>query len=228
MRDALLGSDARCATKATRCLSPDASFKSLSSFLSCGGVMATNTSKEFLRVNIDLPSFRLEISTANPGAALTELRKILECVNLDEEVMYEEFVTQELKTVFSETFMRNGQAMSSIRKLLKQEEDYRVSTAEIPSEVTVDVEHNTRAVSVQRRDIKEAVAGMTREVESECVKHAIVHINGDIERDTKLLIIDHIHKHIPLAQLRAFQSKTPDAKVMVECIFFGEFPEEED
>jgi hypothetical protein len=188
--------------------------------------MAGDVSKEFLRVNIDLPSFRLEISTANPSAALSELRRILECVNIDEEVMYEEFVKEELKAVFSEAFMKNAQAMSAVRKLLKQEEDYRACSAEIPCETTIDVESQSR--SVRKRDVQEAVTGMTRSVESRFVKHAIVHICGDLARESKLLIIDHVHKHIPLAQLRAFHTLNADGKVAVECIFFGEFPEEEE
>jgi hypothetical protein len=53
-----------------------------------------------------------------------------------------------------------------------------------------------------------------------------VHINGDLDRDSKLLIVDHIHKQMPAAQLRAFHSKSADARVLVEGIFFGEFPED--
>lgn len=184
--------------------------------------------KEFLRVRIDLPSFQLDIATKDPQTALRELRKILETIRVDDDVMYEEFVTQELKSSFSETFVSNANVMAAVRKLLKQEDDYRIAAADIPTTATIDVEQQTRSVRVERRDLQQAVSKLTKEVDGHMVKHAIVHVSGRIERDHKVMIIDHIHQHMPTAQLRAFHSSGPEDKVVVECIFFGEFPEDEE
>ena len=100
--------------------------------------MSDGARKGFLNVNIDLPTFKLELQTTDPAPALANLRKILEKLDLTNEVVYEDFVEEELKAVFSETFLQNQQVMGSIKKLLKQEEDYRVSSTEIPMQIDLD------------------------------------------------------------------------------------------
>ena len=185
--------------------------------------------KDFLHVKIDLPSFQFEIRTEDPQTALPELRKILESVQLDEQVIYEEFVVQEMKASLSETFISNQQIMSAVKRLLKHEDDYRVSQVQISTTATLDLENQTKDVHVQRINIRKAILKLVENVDTGAVKQGIIHINGDVLKDDKLLIVDHIHRTMPTAQLRAFQSpSTNSGTVTVECIFFGEFPESED
>jgi hypothetical protein len=181
--------------------------------------------KEFLRVKIDLPSFQFEIATQDPGRALPELRKILENVELDDQVIYEEFVVQEMRQSLSETFVNNQQVMGAVKRLLKNEDDYRVASVEIAKTATIDLENDTRDVRVQKVSVRKAIAKLVHNVETSQVKQGIIHINGDLDKEDKLLIVDYIHKCMPTAQLRAFQSASPNSNVTVECIFFGEFPD---
>jgi hypothetical protein len=206
-------------------------FKSFKRFCTIGEVMVTEEKqrKDFLHVKIDLPSFQFEIVTKDPEKALPELRKILESVQLDDQVIYEEFVVQEMRAALSETFVNNPQVMSAVKRLLKHEDDYRVSRIEIATTATIDLEHNTRDVHVQRINVRKAITKLVEDVDTGAVKHGIVHINGELDKDDKLLIVDLIHKCMPTAQLRAFQSPSASSvAVTVECIFFGEFPEEEE
>jgi hypothetical protein len=184
--------------------------------------------EEFLRVKIDLPSFQFELVTKDPNIALPELRKILESLQFDEEVLYEEFVVQEMKSQLSDSFVANQQVMGAVKKLLKQEEDYRVTKADISATATIDLDQHTRDIRIERPAVKRAISKLTQDIDTNAVKQGIIHIQGDLEKEDKVLIIDHIHKTMPTAQLRAFQStaKNP-TQVTVECIFFGEFPEEE-
>lgn len=185
--------------------------------------------EEFLRVKIDLPSFQFELVTKDPGVALPELRKILESVQLDEEMLYEEFVVQEMRNILSEGFLGNTQVMTAVKKLLKQEEDYRVSKADIGATATIDLEQHTRDVRVERSAVKRAVSKLVGNLDASAVKQGIIHIQGGLSKEDKVLIIDHIHKTMPTAQLRAFQSSSTNAmQVTVECIFFGEFEEEDE
>jgi hypothetical protein len=185
--------------------------------------------KEFLHVKIDLPSFQFEVFTKDPSGALPELRKILETVQLDDEVIYEEFVVQEMRQALSETFVDNQQVMNAVRKLLKHEDDYRVARVEINTTATIDLENHTRDVRVQRVSVKRAVSRLIESIDTGAVRQGIIHINGELENEDKILIVDHIHKTMPTAQLRAFQSPaTSSGKVVVECIFFGDFPESEE
>lgn len=182
---------------------------------------------DFLKFRIDLPSFQLELNTRNVEHSLTELRKILEAVHLDDDIIYEEFVTQEIRESFSKTFVKNKEVMDLIRSLLKQEDDYRISTVEIPSTTTIDLDDRTRSVRVTRNEAKRCVSKMISSFPSEIVKHGIVHVMGNLDNESKILIIDHIHQHMPTAQLRAFQSPQARTDILVEAIFFGDFPEEE-
>jgi hypothetical protein len=205
-------------------------FKSLERFMYLGGLMVSEQKKkeEFLRVKIDLPSFQFELVTEDPSVALPELRKILETLQLDEEVIYEEFVVQELRAELSENFINNQQVMTTVRKLLKQEEDYRIGRANITTTATIDLDHQTRDVRVQKVEVKRAISKIVEEVDTNAVKQGIIHIQGDVAKDDKVLIVDHIHRCMPTAQLRAFQSTGPASQVTVECIFFGEFQENDE
>ena len=185
--------------------------------------------KDFLHIKIDLPSFQFEVVTKDPQRALPELRKILETVQLDDQMIYEEFVVQEIRAALSETFAGNQQVMGAVKKLLKNEDDYRVSRAEITTTETLDFDHQTKDVHVQQVNVKRAVLRLVENLDTNCIKQGIIHISGDLSKDDKLLIVDHIHKCMPTAQLRAFQSTTiTSGSVSVECIFFGEFPDEDE
>lgn len=186
-----------------------------------GGVTVT---KEFFKMTIDLPSFQLELSTADPLAALPELRRVLEALKLDDQLVYEEFVAQEIRQTFSRAFTQNTAVMDAIRELLKQAEDYKVVRTTIPSKTTIDLEQDSKSVHITRRDVKDAVSHLAARLLGSDVKQGIIHVSGSLGKDDKLLILDHIHKHMPTAQLRAFESGGPKDKVLVECIFFGDFP----
>lgn len=185
--------------------------------------------KEFLHMKIDLPSFQFELLTRDPDKALPELRKILESVQLDDQIIYEEFVVQEMRSNLSDTFVSNSQVMTAVKKLLKNEDDYRIARVEIDTTATIDLEHHTKHVRVQNLNVRKAVMKLIEKIDTSAVKHGIVHINGELEKEDKLLIVDHIHKLMPTAQIRAFQSESSgNTSVTVECIFFGDFPDEDE
>ena len=60
--------------------------------------------------------------------------------------------------------------------------------------------------TVKKLSVRRAVMELVQDVETARVKQGIIHINGNIDKEDKLLIVDHIHKTMPTAQLRAFQS----------------------
>ena len=101
--------------------------------------------KEFLRVKIDLPSFQFEVVTRDTKATLQELRRIMESVRLDDQAIYEEFVVQEMRASLSEQFVSNSQVMAAVKRLLKQEDDYRVAF------VQMDVESGPGKFAVENR-----------------------------------------------------------------------------
>ena len=191
------------------------------------GINKSTVTDEFFRVKIDLPSVQIDIASKEPRLALPEFRRVLEAMKLDEQMIYEEFVQEELRQSLSKHFVENPDVMRAIKKLLKQEEDYRVFKTEIPSKAEIDLEQNIKSIAVNQLDVKRQINSLTEQFDAKTVKQGMIHITGKIQHDDKLLIVDHIHQHMPTAQLRAFHTNGEQDQVLVECIFFGEFPEEE-
>ena len=116
-----------------------------------------------------------------------------------------------------------------MRELLRQHQPYQIANAEIPTTATIDIEQGIRSIRARRMDVQHSIRSLIRGFAPITVRSGIVHVCGELDKEDKLLIVDCIHKTMPTAQLRAFQS--PRAKdqtgVVVECIFFGEFEKEE-
>lgn len=191
-------------------------------------VQDTRPREEFVKVKIDLPSFQLEIASADPKTTLPELRRILEVVHLDEDVAYEQAVQQDVRSSCSAAFLANNDAMTAVKQLVRETDSYRIATSEIPSTTALDLDARTRTGRLASNDVRQAIARLVDDVQVRLVRHGIVHIAGDLDRDGKVLIADHIHKLMPTAQLRAFHTRTGDNRVLVECVFFGDFPPDED
>jgi hypothetical protein len=194
-------------------------------------VRGRKSRKEYLHMHIDVPSFELELETQQPGKVLSDLRKIfeessktlpqlhrvLEHFRSHEEVAYEEFVIQEMRQQLSPVFVENQKVLETVRHYLQQEDDYRIAR--------VGLSHDIESGGLQVQDVRRTVAHLLSGIDTGAVHEGIVHINGDVPRTEKLMIVDQIHKQMPTVQLKAFQSHG-DGKPSVECMFFGEFESE--
>ena len=205
-------------------------FKSLRVLLNVGASVVTEQERkikhdDFLRVKINLPSFELELETKDASKTLFELRRILEVLQVDDQIVYEECVVQELTSLLSESFIGNTQVMDWIKKLLKQENDYRVATTNIPLTAEFDFDQQTKELHLSKNMVQKNIEELVKTIDTKSVKHGIVSVSGPLKNEEKLLIVDHIHQRMPTAQMRAFQSERSGESVLVECIFFGEFTE---
>jgi hypothetical protein len=191
-------------------------------------VQDTRPRDEFVKVKIDLPSFQLEVSSADPKTTLPELRRILEVMHMDEDVAYEQAVQQDVRSSCSAAFVANTDAMAAVKQLVRETDSYRIATASIPSTTALDLDAHTRTGRIANTDVRKAISRLADNVELKAIRHGIIHVVGDLDRDGKVLIADHIHKLMPTAQLRAFHTRTSESDVLVECVFFGDFHEDED
>jgi len=183
--------------------------------------------KEYLRVKIDLPSFQFEIFTKDTATALPELRKVLEAVRVGDELAYEDMAMQELRQQLSEAFTNHSDIMGLVRKLLKEEEDFRIARISIGTLADIDVDES-KVSRTQRVGIRRAVMSLLSDIDTKSVRKGIVHIHGSLDQDERLIIADHVHRAMPTAQLRAFQSPGDSGSVSVECVFFGDFPSDDE
>ncbi len=179
-----------------------------------------------MKIKIDLPSFQLELTSNDPLSTLPELRKVLESIHLDDQVIYEEFMTQEIGAIFSDTFVSNEKLMKLVKKLLKMEEEYKFHKMVLPITATIDLEQKTKNIGVDSRELNKGMLNLSSTVPGNLVKHGIVHVGGELPENEKLRIIDHIHTQMPTANIRAFHTSEGEESALVECIFFGDFPDD--
>jgi hypothetical protein len=193
-----------------------------------GAERSSEKREEFLHFKIDLPSIKFEISSSDPAKVLPELRQLLDTVQIGDAVLYEEFAMHELRHELSDGFTRNREVMEEVKKLLRSEEDYRTARVSLTLTATVDLRGEMQDLRVDRDEVRRGVAKLFSEIDPAVVKHGIVHLRGQLQRDDKLLVMDHIHRAMPVAQLRAFHSPDMTSALEVECVLFGEFVDEEE
>lgn len=173
----------------------------------------------YLHLKINHPLIEFELTTKDP----TVLDKMQPLFNLIPDVDISEF--QEISLKLSEPFTKNVDVAKLLQDLLARQEDYRIASVEIPIITSIDMQENTKDSRVNKNDIKQSMKALFYQIETSAVRNGIIHLAGEISNEDKALIVDHIHKNMPTAQLRAFQSPRikNQTSVFVECIFFGEF-----
>jgi hypothetical protein len=179
---------------------------------------------EYLRLKIDLPSFQLELSTKDTSA-LGELRKVLELLGKDDQLAYEEYALEEIKSQLSSQFTANQQIMDAVGTMLKEHE-FRISTTEVPLVQSIDFETDKKEVRVSALAARRAINLLVDPLPLSQVKHGIVHLHGDLLAEDRAMVVDHIHRRMPTAHLRAFHTTGTVVPVRVECVFFGDFEDE--
>ncbi len=182
------------------------------------------TENFYLHFKVSHPNMEFELTTKDPKI----LDKIQPFFAAMPDIDLFDFTEVSLK--LSEPFSKNKEVAKLLQELLTKNDDYVITSVDIPTFTDIDVERDVKSIRVNRVDVKKSINKLLSPCELKSIRHGIVHISGDISSDDKLLIVDNVHKNMPTAQLRAFQSprlKT-QSSVFVECIFFGEFDESED
>jgi hypothetical protein len=178
----------------------------------------------YLHFKINHPIVEFELTTKDP----TVLDKMQALFSFIPDIDISEF--QEVSLKLSEPFTKNPDVAKLLQDLLARQQDYRIASVEIPTVTSIDLQQNTRDSRVNKKDVKQSIQSLFNQVDGKAVRNGIIHVAGELSNEDKALIVDHIHKNMPTAQLRAFQS--PRSKnqsgVFVECIFFGEFEDAEE
>ncbi len=178
----------------------------------------------YLHLKINHPIVEFELTTKDPSV----LDKMQPLFNLIPDIDISDF--QEVSLKLSESFTKNSDVAKLLQDLLSKQQDYRIASVEIPIITSIDIQNNTKNSQVNKSDVKQSVKTLLDQLDVRAVRNGIIHVAGEITNDDKSLIVDHIHKNMPTAQLRAFQSPRikNQTSVFVECIFFGEFEDMEE
>jgi len=178
--------------------------------------------KEFLQGSINIGGLKLNISSPNPTQALTEIRRIVESLNGCEEV--EDLTCFEMSTMLSEEFVSNNSAMNETKRLLNLEQPYRVVKEFVSAVEEIDLDSSRKQLRLDTKQIGKSVSSLLSAVDKSAARHALVHIKGLLSEQERLIIIDHVHQHIPNAQIRAYQTEQDiEGKVLIEALLFGDF-----
>lgn len=188
------------------------------------------TGKFSMRLKINHPVFEFEVTT-DDARTLEHIKEILELVPIPGEMTDDtEGVFNDVALKLTDAFTANVDVASLLRELLRRGQGYRIAATEIPATSTLDMETGVRGVRLRRADIQRHVRALVSGIDASAVRSGIIHICGSIDAADKRLIADHISHHFKTADLRAFQSPRDkdQTAALVECIFFGAFPDEED
>lgn len=184
-----------------------------------------------LRLKINHPLFEFELSTRDPET-LETIKEILELLPapIDEMLPPEEIAFQDIALKLSPSFTENKKGAAVLRDLLRHRQPYRLAVVDIPTTAAIDIEAGTRSIRTRRTDVQRCVRSLTDGFPPSSVRNGIIHVCGELDEEDKLFIVDCIHKPMPTAHLRAFQSPRPKDQtgVVVECVFFGDFPKAQD
>lgn len=181
----------------------------------------------FLHAKLNHGLLKLDIKTKDVNSSLKELRRIMELLNAQEEDFVEDLFTFELRNMLSEEFVNNVAAVTEFKKYLSMEERYKILKEAIPATEELDFIQGKKLLRLDTNKIKLTVAKLLETISKTQTKHVIVHIKGLISDNERLMIVDNIHQKIPHAKIRAFHSEQDiENKILVETIFFGDYPEE--
>lgn len=183
--------------------------------------------KEFLKAKIDLPNFKLDVTSGDATRSLWDIRRIVECLyseRIGEDISVDEYLKFELSSQLSEEFLNNEMAMKILKNKLETEESYKISRVVIKGVKEIDLVNNREGLKINNTTIVENIQKLFIDIPTEKITECLVHIKGYQDKEKNLFIIDKISEILPQSNIKAFHSNTNlDGRIIIEAIFFGEF-----
>ncbi|MBT3303985.1 hypothetical protein HN592_01860 [Candidatus Woesearchaeota archaeon] len=188
--------------------------------------------KEEIKLKINLPFLKLELK-GDPAKHLGEIRKIIMELNKFSLNELEADALEELMPSFglpvwklSSELQKNEQVMNNITELSQIEDGVLVKKTSLDNinEIT-----DTKTISkLNVKEISRSVSTLFDDINKTQVNFAIVHAIGNLPADNFSIIFDQVKKHLPNTKIEAIKTKKEVlGKTVIECVLFGNFPNEE-
>lgn len=187
--------------------------------------------RERIKLKINMPFFKVELE-GDPGRHIPELRKLISELNKISLTDLEVGALEELLPSMSfpawrlsRELQKNDKLMSTLSQMSQLEEGVAVKKVSIENVSEVSESRTLSRINIA--EIKKAVSKLFFDVDVKKISFALVHAMGNIPDENFEIIFDQIKRQLPASKVDTLKTKKEIlGKTLVECVIFGNFPEE--
>ncbi len=186
--------------------------------------------QNFLRMTIDLGRVKIELGSRESLKCLHEINKVLDKVNhafygiSDDDAPNMDY---RLETFFSDEPLLDRKVVRLLDSLSQIYRTYKTSRVAVENKKVVELEKGKVANQIDIADVNKSVAQLLFHLPRTHVKHAVIHVKGNISQEEVHKIVDHIERELGNAVIHStFTKGEVTSHTIVECVFFGNFNSE--
>jgi hypothetical protein len=182
-----------------------------------------------LKVNIDLPFFKLDIDSNPDPKILEQVRWIMKEVMLQYDPIDIKLdnIPFKLDYQISEEFKASN-LITFVKNAFTATDGCKYKKVTLPMQGLIDIEKGPSS-SIDVKELDNCFKKLLFKISENKIDYVASHIIGNLSNDDYSLIVDQLRKRLPETQLRV--ANTPKdmlGKLVFEVLFFGEFPFEFD
>ncbi len=181
----------------------------------------------FVHLAVKLDRLKVELSGADAYRCLQEINRMLDKLNRAASHSHDDghLLDYRLETLLSDELMRDRNVTKLLDKLAQLYHDYRTERVVLENKKIVELEKGRVHNKIDTAALQRGVRKFLFHIPKEQVRHAVVHVKGDIAEEDARTIIDHIERELPNAELHPAVSRGDvPTHTLIEGVFFGEFP----
>lgn len=185
------------------------------------------------KLKLKLKTSNLQLELEGDKKHIFELRKLFSEINklsADEmdPVNLEELIpsTSVPFWKFSKEIQKNDAAMDLINDVSQAEEGIRIRKISINNINEITDKGTTTSIDLE--EIKDSMDKLFLNIDKKKTNFALIHTISNVNDDCCSIINDQIKKKIPNSKTKTLKTKKDIlGKTIIECLFFGNYPEEE-
>lgn len=187
--------------------------------------------KESISMSMSFPNLKLKLDSNNPLACLKELKKIVEGLNKNVQLI--DKINDEMDSIenpeivfnleFSEEIRGNPEIVEQIDKLLQIEKGYSICRSAFKCKRILDLDNKHEAYELEVNDATRNIKELINNVSKHGVNHTIIILKGEFTSKDRFTIIEKFKNHLPTSKIKCYDVKQPMfGKIAAEVLFFGD------
>jgi len=183
--------------------------------------------RDFVHLAVKLDRLKVELSGADAYRCLQEINRMLDKLNRATGHSHDHphSFDYHLEAVLSDELMRDRNVTKLLDKLAQLYHDYRTERVVLENKKIVELEKGMVHTKIDAAALQRGVRKFLFHIPKEQVRHAVVHVKGDIAEEDARMILDQIERELPNAELHPAVSRGDvPTHTLIEGVFFGEFP----
>jgi hypothetical protein len=192
---------------------------------------AKDQTRNFLKLNINLDKFKIELTGEDAHRCLQEVNKILDKLNkASYERVYDDVpIDYRLESMLSDELVMDRRITKLLSTFSQLYRDYRTERIVMENRKVVEFDKGKVHQQLGIDDVKRGVRKLLFRLQKDKVRHAIIHVKGDVPEEEANKFVDHIVRELPGVEIHhVFTKGDVSSHTLVEGLFFGEFGYEYD